>query len=71
MSEYNTMHVIPMIILASVLGGIVNYIRKTEVPTPFNQLELLKSIFVGVVASAMGPLFMNLTNIETLKSNKN
>jgi hypothetical protein len=57
-----------IIILAGLLGGYVNYLLSPTTNSSPNRFEIRKSLFLGLVASATVPLFLNTVSSELLQN---
>ena len=60
-------NIILVIFIAGIFGGAVNYLRKKDEKKAFKWPDFLKAIIFGVVAAALIPLFLELTESNILK----
>jgi DNA-binding MarR family transcriptional regulator len=75
MGNYHWLWIIGIIILFGGLGGIVNYfftyIPTNEEKSKWNSFEFSKSLIIGISASFLMPLFLNMISSDLIKESKN
>jgi hypothetical protein len=75
MGNFHWLWIIGIIILFGGLGGIVNYfftyIPNNEEKSKWNSFELAKSLVIGISASFLMPLFLNMISSDLIKESMN